>query len=68
MKPESALTPVDKRVEKALELRALGKSWAGIGRELGCDPRNLRKAMKSRYPDAPDPIHTPETRRIYLAA
>ncbi len=64
---ESALTVVDKRVEKALELRAQGKSWAGIGRELGCDPRNLRKAVKSRYADAPDPIHTPETRRIYLA-
>ena len=67
MKPESALIPVDKRVEKALELRAIGKSWAGIGRELGCDPRNLRKAVKARYPDVPDPIHTPESRRIYLA-
>ena len=64
---DAALTVVDMRVEKALELRALGKSWAGIGRELGCDPRNLRKAVKSRYPDAPDPIHTPESRQIYLA-
>ncbi len=58
---------MDQRVKKALELRALGKSWAGIGGELGCDPQNLRKAVKARYPDIPDPVNTPETRRIYLA-
>jgi hypothetical protein len=43
-----ALTEVDHRVEKALRLRAEGRSWREIGKELGCDSGNLYRACVAR--------------------
>ena len=63
---ESALTPVDKRVEKALALRAEGKSWRACARELKTDPGNLIRAVKRRCPEALDISATTETRRVYF--
>ena len=64
--PESALTPVDERVEKALQLRAQGKSWRACARALGCDHRGLMRAVEVRCPEALNPQLTPETRRVYF--
>jgi hypothetical protein len=43
-----ALTEVDHRVEKALRLRAEGRSWREIGKELDCDSGNLYRACVAR--------------------
>ena len=66
MKPEVALTAVDQRVEKALALRAEGKSWRACARELKTDPGNLIRAVKRRCPEALDISATTETRRVYF--
>ena len=60
------LTPVDERVEKALALRAEGKSWRACALELKCDHRGLMRAVGRRCPDALTPQQTPESRRAYF--
>ena len=44
----TALTEVDRRVEKALRLQAEGRSWREIGKELDCDSGNLYRACVAR--------------------
>ena len=64
---ESALTPIDKRVEKALELHAKGLSWRACARKLGTDHRNLMRAVECRCPEALHPSSTPKGRREYFS-
>jgi DNA-binding Lrp family transcriptional regulator len=42
-------------LEEGKRLRAAGRSWRDIGRELGLDEGTLRKRMKKELATAPDP-------------
>ena len=44
---EKQLTPVDRRIEKALAMRAEGRSWRYCARVLGVDSSNLIKHLKA---------------------
>ncbi len=60
------LTTVDHRVERALEMRANGKSWRAIAKALDCDHRGIMRAVKSRCPEAVDPQLSPKERREFF--
>jgi hypothetical protein len=50
----SSIESVDARVERAVKLRAEGRSWRSIGRELKCDAPTLRRQCFARgYRDLP---------------
>ena len=57
------LSEVDLRVEKALRLRAGGKSWSAIGDELNTDSGNLYRACVARGYKSEQ-----KSRRAYFAA
>ena len=63
---EKQLTTVDRRVEKALEMRALDMPWRTIAKKLGVDRSNLIKQVKDRCPEAVLLQFTPKERRDYF--
>ncbi len=49
---DKQLPAVDRRVEKAIEMRARGRSWRECGQTLGCSGSAIRRAVIRRCPEA----------------